>query len=307
MNLKDITNYTYAQLLQRVDQQKVWAHMLGNFKIGAKTVLNVLRGDKHTGSCCIVRMGQDLILMDFADSDYNGLSCISYYRKLHPDKPWYQVTQDILSISSIASPTLSKVKTKPKEIMCPIVRNWEPRDRVYWSKRKVSKKTLENRVFPISGYKTDSLEYITSELAYAYKYENKYKLYFPERKEYRFLGNLSVDDLWHTHKGNTLLVTKSHKDFLILETFSQNSVTHVQSENSLPSVSKIYEWEVTYDKILIWFDPDPAGIKNAYKLKTLIQFKEAQVINPDLKDCKDPDEYICKYGKEALLEILKNL
>lgn len=307
MNLRDVHNYSYNELLKVLDQHRVWASMVGDFKIGSKTICNVLRGDKHTGSCCITLIDNNLVLMDFASKEYSGMSCIVYYRKMHPDKSWYQICKDLLSIGGTAT-IKHKIKPKVSYPIIPIYRPFQRRDREFWEKRGVSKETLnkDNRCLAAKGFTQGNRESYFSDLCYAYRCGEKVKLYFPERTEYRFLGNLGPDDLWHLHKDNTLLVTKSHKDFLVLEPLVNCSLTHIQSENTPPSLTKIYEWECTYDKILIWFDQDHAGIEGAKRLQGLINYKPSEILQP-IMDCKDADEYICKHGKTALEKVLREL
>lgn len=154
-------------------------------------------------------------------------------------------------------------------------RNWDKAiDGTFWLAGNISSKLLEKgRVFPCQYiWINNNLNYNFNpkDPAYAYKFTNNdIKIYFPKRKQYRFLSNTSylqgIDLLEPDRFG---VITKSYKDVLSLKSYGIQAVA--PSSETVP-VSKA-QWRIlsnTCDHWLSLLDFDRTGILMARKLRKL--------------------------------------
>lgn len=108
--------------------------------------------------------------------------------------------------------------------------------------------------------------------AYAYEFEDGYKVYFPHRKSSRFISNTHAvqgyDQLAQEGKG--VVITKALKDVMTLRSFGVNAVAP-QSENTPVSDELIEELTERFGKVLVFMDNDLPGISamKYYKEKNL--------------------------------------
>lgn len=306
-------------LLQNIDQEKVWSSILGYTLKPGQQILNPLRIDKHIGSCTIQTSSRNnnLILFDFADSKTNGYDCVSAYRYLHPYKSWAEICSELMSIGPTIPTSAYKVlpglKPKVESEFIPIYREWLDSDLEWWYKRGIVKSQLDREttlVKPIKGYvhKKDKKESQIhfNELCYCYHHLEKVKFYFPNRKEWRFLGNMSKNDLWFIHGcTNNLIVTKSHKDCLALEScFPDFSTTHVQAETNFPDNHILLDWEM-YDNVYLIYDNDEQGHKGAELLSKQFLYKKPKQIF--LEYHKDVSAFIFNEGLNETIDYLNTL
>lgn len=308
-------------LLSNIDQLKVWSNIIGfNAKIGEK-ILNPLRDDKHLGSCYLSEINRSIVIIDHADSKTSGYDCVSAYRYLHPYKKWGEVCSDLLNMAQINIPVSSYRAIpgiKKEQSFTPIYRDWLDSDLEWWSKRGVRLDQLERYITltkPVCGYihkkENKATEVHFNERCYCYHFGDKIKMYWPDRKKYRFMGNASCNDIWHIKKGyDTLFISKSSKDLLVIENLLPNAdITHVQGEiTNHPTTDIIFEWEVVYKNIIILMDQDDAGKKGADLLKSKFLYRTPNVIYvPEEYNLKDIDEVFCKFGKVKSKDLLDNL
>lgn len=319
MKLEWLEYQNHNQLLNKIDQSKIWEYILGHsFKLN-EFVLNPLRIDNNIGSCYLTQKDNKIILIDWAAKQFNGLDCIAAYMIKYPKK-WTDVCIDLLKIgeiqSSVSYMAIPGLK-KSESVIYPFKREWQSRDKNFWTKRDVSKEQLERKetlTFPIKGYLQEKdgskIESHFHDLAYAYECNGRYKLYFPERKTYRFLGDQKRHDIWFLNRNHsTLLVCKSQKEMLIWENLVNWNLTHIQGESFSPlDTALIYQWEVGHEKIIFNFDNDRVGIQTAKLFSENIMFKESSYfyIDPNT-GFKDIDEMYLSWGKEDTLDYLNTI
>lgn len=304
-------------LLSNIDQLKVWSNIIGfNAKIGEK-ILNPLRDDKHLGSCYLTELGRSIVIIDHADSKTSGYDCVSAYKYLHPYKKWGEVCSDLLNMAQINIPVSSYrviPGIKKEQSFTPIYRDWLDSDLEWFEKQGVFKWQLDREstlVKPAKGYiqikegKTSEQHF--SEQCYCYHHNGKIKFYWPKRKQWRFLGNMGRDDLWMIkgEDSTNLLITKSHKDTLALENCLPFSITHTQSETSIPSGDILLEWEMGFDNIWILFDNDQKGREGAEHLYKQFIYKKPKLLF--LEDYKDPTAMIKEEGLRETTDYLMSI
>ena len=147
-------------------------------------------------------------------------------------------------------------------------RNWNSYDVQYWKgKYNFKKETLlKFNVSPVERvWLNDKPYYHYSanpyDLCYAYHFgEYIYKIYFPLRKERRFIHNDSTilqgyDQL--TSKGDILVITKSYKDVMKMYEYNINAVAPMSE-----TIWEIKQWEELNERFLnkfVFGDHDAAG------------------------------------------------
>lgn len=309
MKFEKYRHYNHRELLDLLDQERVWRSLLGSFQLG-KYILNPLRYDKDLGSCKLLERDGVIRLMDFASKMHSGHDCISFYMIQNPNLKWTEVCINLLSNNSLptSSYKVSPGILKPPVLFEPIYKQWDQIDIDYWEARGV---TNRDKVSPVSGYiqtNDKKREFYTSEQCYVYECNGKYKFYFPKRKEFRFIGNMQQNDVWIKQGNSTLLISKSHKDFLVLENLVPYSLTHVQGENwGHPEGHILLEWELLYDNIFIFMDNDNPGIEGANRLANKFAYKKPSIFYIDPKyGIKDIDQFRVEYGYEDTVEFLIN-
>lgn len=320
MKLSDIDFKSHKELLSSINQEKVWFNIVGNVRL-EQFILNPLREDKHAGSCRLIERNGTIFLHDWASKEYSWKDCISTYCELHPYKSWKEVCYDLLNMSrnniQMSYMSIPGIKKEKKIIEYkPIYRDWSLQDKKYWSKRGVHLEQLERKstyTKPIKGfYKYENgveSKTLFGDLCYCYHFNNKVKMYFPNKRHQRFEGNQTHKDIWEIQRDKTLLISKSNKDMLVLENIVPFSITHVQAEEyGFPPNEKIFEWETYYNKVIIFLDNDNAGIKGATRLGSMFIYIQPEIIYIDPKyDIKDIDEMYCQWGEQETIDYLNSL
>lgn len=318
MKLKWLEYYNHDQILQKIDQIKIWEFLVGHSIKLNEFILNPLRIDNHTGSCYLTQKDNKIILVDWAAKEFSGLDCIAAYLKKYPQS-WNSACINLFKIGEMKSLSYMAIPglKKSENIILPIYREWQLRDKTFWQKRDITKEQLEReitRTKPIKGYiqikdGKKSENYI-SDLGYAYHCNDRHKLYFPERRTYRFLGNQLRHDIWFLNRNSqTLLVCKSQKEMLLWENLVDWNLTHIQGESFSPlDNALIYQWEVGHEKIIFNFDNDKVGMQTAKLFSNNIMFKESSYfyIDPET-GFKDIDEMYITWGKEDTLDYLTTI
>lgn len=303
--------YTHKDLLAQINQQQVWLNLIGIVQLG-QYILNPLRPDSNPGSCYLQEYKGNIILIDWASKQHSGIDCIAAYMRMNPHKKWDEVCNDLLNMgTSKPSPYVypGLVKKKSKIIgFEPILVEWEPRHKDFLKLRGITRSQVEReetRVWACKGYILEKeerkIEYHFDELCFAYRHGKRFKLYFPNRDQFRFIGNITQDDIWHLKRGSdTLLIIKSAKDLLVTENLVDFDLSMIQGENfGHPSDVLVFSWECAYKRVILLFDGDESGLKGMerFKDKFLLLSPECKHIPLDL-GVKDPDEMYIKWGYE---------
>lgn len=313
--IHDYFHYSKDELIHKIDQMIVWSNILGYRAELDVNILNPLREDKTLGSCMLVQDYRGIVnIRDFADKKTSGFDCVTAYRYLNSNKSWSEICTDLLQMSpnKISPYVLPAIKPKVKSKFTPFYREWNQHDLDWWGKREVSLEQLSRRdtlTLPIEGYchekgnKKSEIHF--NEQCYCYHFEDRVKFYFPNRSKYRFLGNLKRDDLWKVKGNSDLIITKAHKDLLVLENCLDLTITHLQAETTFPDEPTLLDWELGFDNILILLDSDEVGKSAAAMLQEQFIYKKPTLLF--VEGYKDIDEFIVNEGLRETVEYLNYL
>lgn len=266
-----------------LDQELAWYSIMLEPIALRKLYRNPTRPDNTPGCKFFLNPDGHLFLKDFSTDE--TFSCVSAYSKIH-HIPYNRALKELYHNVCRTTPihTIKIDRLKPSNVGISIVeRDFTQNEIEYWAKLGLSKedltvgqfsvKAVESYTFTYSSEdRQGSRKYYPSDMAFAYcgEYEGL-KLYFPERNKHsgKFRNSLKDYEVFYKiRSSDNLIITKSHKDFLILNKMIKESglpwsVTHVQSENTIPIRD-----DFNYNgNVITLLDNDVAGVKASEKFK----------------------------------------
>lgn len=136
-----------------------------------------------------------------------------------------------------------------------------------------------------------------------------WKIYFPNRKSYKWMTNYSKDKIQGykqlPKKGKLLIITKSLKDVMSLSQFNIPACAP-NSEVLFIKDSVLKELKQRFENIIVWYDTDLAGVSNLRKIRKQYPELYYYIIPRKYKE-KDFTDFYKKYGKEKSKNLLLNL
>ncbi|MEM4710648.1 MAG: CHC2 zinc finger domain-containing protein [Candidatus Woesearchaeota archaeon] len=183
-------------------------------------------------------------------------------------------------------------------------------DRKYWKSYGISIKTLvKYNVYSIKyfNFNNISLEYSINNPIYGYKFSKDiWKIYTPFNRKRKFLfnGNKNIIEGYEQLDsfGSILFITKSLKDVMLFRELGYNAISFI-SETVLPEKEIILNLKERFNKIIVFYDNDEAGVKGADKLCSTFDLEKLLI--PKEFETKDITDTFRKYGKEFVITFLK--
>lgn len=316
-NFTNTINITKDFLLSKGTQERYMEHYLG-VPVSKKSIKSPLRTDDHPTCSFYKNNSGELFFKDFRTGDHlNFIGVVqkkfncSYYKALriiandfgYIQSPNLVKNKQIIPYSNTI---LEKTNTAKIDIT---MQNFTKEELKWWESFGISEKTLKK--FKVFSCKNVFLNdcYLTSNsrtdfIFGYYRGKNTYnddlwRIYFPKRKKYRFLSNWSSTMIQGAKqlpkKGDLLVITKSLKDVMCLYEFgviaiAPNSETMFLTENQLEKLKKRFE------KIVIFYDNDLAGINNMNKFRK--KFNLDYIFIPRDYKVKDISDFYKKYGEQ---------
>ena len=173
-------------------------------------------------------------------------------------------------------------------------RKWTTQDQYFWTQFNIGSKLLEaHHIKPLESYKmTNEDKELCIKGLYLYGYFKEdgtlYKIYQPKTLDKKFIKVNSYIQGWeqigkHPH----LIVTSSLKDVMSIKSLKLNiDVIAPDSENTMLKDEFVKQLQKKYQKIVLLFDNDEAGIKSMKTYKEKYPFIEIAVL-PMSKDVSD--------------------
>jgi len=312
-----------GDLLQQIDHLKAWRMVLGFHVEPYQLITSPFRADANP-SCYLSEYKGVLLFTDWAFTEYNkytvihaiahlsGSSFREAYWQLY-EWHWYGKAIQVGSITC-TSVTRKVNRLNGKDIFFePFYIDGKPAyttaDRDYWSKRNITYPELFNgnqgcysvRYLLVNGYSKPPKTYP----CYALTFNNSdhFKVYCPlNSKEERFpMSTATKDDYWKWGHGTSeCVITKSFKDGVLIHKLTGLDTYAFQSESMLPTNLEVLSH---YDKRVIVYDNDAAGITGSNKVKAMFDTSftgnNKQVWYPEALG-KDTDDMVVKgYGNLA--------
>lgn len=334
------------EILKRVSEEEIFKLIIREDIILDKGVLYraPYRTD-HIASCWFERYEEVLYFVDFADVGQKSKNCFSFISRVY-NLSFIDTLQLISNEFKLGlGDNLKKVekvvnkndyfleekkikKTFKERVITIVPRAFNYKDKQFWEKYNISRDNLlEDKVFPLELYRSTNKfgEIFTirpHDICYAYTdFPNgKKKIYRPHAlSKAKWFTNCNQNDIGSlsslSKKGKLLIVTKSYKDCRVLRNLGFN-VIWFQNEGMLPSADIIKDFCKRFEKIVIWFDNDRAGISNSRIVKDYINSidpnKASTIMLPPkvlFEGIKDPSDVVAIRGLDSLVSFLekKNL
>lgn len=331
------------KLLEYVTQEDIFQLVFGFKPVELEYITSPFREDNNPGCWFEIDLNTNkLRFTDFADTRViNGVkmsnidcfdSVMVYFGLPNFYKTLEFIKARLIDGKSVKHDIVHKIYKKPKKKVKKRVkilmntRDFIIKDKIFWENRYgISKQNLiDDKVFPIKKFKlfdtkTGDHMFRTDDIAYAYtEFEsgNK-KIYRPKKKgSRRFITNCSAEDVGGMNtsikSGRLLIITKSYKDYRVLRNLGLN-VRWLQNEGMFPTGDAFWNLITSFDKVVVFFDNDEAGIKASYDLVELINFTEINkasslYLPTDLlsKGISDPSDLVHKRNQQELINFLKH-
>lgn len=299
-------NITLDWILSKVSEYDIYAHYLGQFKVGM-IYNSPFRKDKNPsfGIYYSKRTNQLLFKDHGTGESGNVIKFVQLYTGITNYNDILKDIVDKLKITNTTNLVSSKHYIPSQETVIGVVRQpFTPIDINYWSQFHISEKTLKKfDVFSIKYYLCNGIVkgiYKDTNPMYAYKVYNHFKIYRPLGDKYtKWRNNLEQDDVQGfkqlPKKGDICIITKSLKDVMCLYEMGIPAVSPA-SESTFLSDTVVNDILKRFKRVLVCFDRDVAGVK--YLRKISLKTGLEPILVHKKWQAKDISDAIAKNGFE---------
>lgn len=271
-----LSDVTLDWILSRVTEYDIYAHYLGQFKVGM-IYNSPFRKDKNPSfGIFYSKRTKQLLFKDHGTGDCgNVIKFVSLYTGI---TNYNDILLDIVNKLKITSDTKlvsSKQYIASTETVIGVVRqDFTAEDINYWSQFNICIDTLKKfNVNSIKYYLCNGIVkgiYKKENPMYAYKVYNNFKIYRPLADKYtKWRNNLGQYDIQGFKQlpktDNLLIITKSLKDVMCLYEMGISAISPASESTFIPD-DVLDNLKKRFKHILICFDRDTAGIKYLRKI-----------------------------------------
>ena len=271
-----LSDITLDWILSRVTEYDIYAHYLGQFKVGM-IYNSPFRKDKNPSfGIFYSKRTKQLLFKDHGTGDCgNVIKFVSLYTGI---TNYNDILLDIVNKLKITSDTKlvsSKQYIASTETVIGVVRqDFTAEDINYWSQFNICINTLKKfNVNSIKYYLCNGIVkgiYKKENPMYAYKVYNNFKIYRPLADKYtKWRNNLGQYDIQGFKQlpktDNLLIITKSLKDVMCLYEMGISAISPASESTFIPD-DVLDNLKKRFKHILICFDRDTAGIKYLRKI-----------------------------------------
>ena len=278
-------NITKDFILSKVNQESIMHHYTGQDVTSKKLVTSVLRNDNHVTVGYYKSRSGILYMHDFATNEH--LDCwnvvmklfnCSYYQALKIIAQDFGLTNGEHKVSTFKIiPEIKETESSKIQVQ---IKDFTEEELNWWNQFGISKKLLKKyHVYSIKYvFLNGELKFTSSNKCPIYGYyfgkdknsQEKWKIYFPMKEDYRFIGNLTQKILQGykqlSDTGDLLIINKSMKDTIACRALGFDSVSP-NSETTFPSEKQIEEFKSRFKHILVIFDNDKPGLHNLWLIR----------------------------------------
>lgn len=320
------------EILKRVSQEEIFLIIFKEVKLN-EYYSNPLRQDNKPG-CFFNWHNNKLWFCDFAD-DKISRDCfemikdyynINFYQTLEHIDSYFQLGLSHGNpVAVIHKQEIKKEKVnKKKNYITYQVKSFDRHHKQYWTKYEITKEQLmSDDIYPVIWYRFWSnkkqdwiiIRPVASDVTYSInQWSDAVKICRANHEGVgKWITNCTKNHIGGLKNlpfsGDKLVITKSYKDWRVL-TNNGLSCIWFQNEGMFPKTDKLEALSATFNKVVVWFDNDDAGIKASNKLCNIIS-NFSKVNNIHLpRQClkrgiKDPADCINKdktFFKQFLLK-----
>lgn len=285
LNFEIEPEITKEFLLSKFNEETFMTYYLG-IPVKKGLFKSPLRGD-HVPTCSFFRnKAGELIFKDFSGAFYgNFINVVMYKYQCNYYKALKIIASDFGLIGTSIKKTPIKVQETFKDsgqaVINVEIQDFTEQELKWWNKYGITEKILKKfKVYSCKNVWLNGNYFAKSaqnNMMFGYYGGIKdkvelWRIYFPQRKEYRFLSNWNSNKIQGFNQlpktGNILVITKSMKDVMTLYSvgipaIAPNSETLFISDNILSNLKE------RFNRIFVLYDNDLPGISNMNKIKKL--------------------------------------
>lgn len=324
-------------ILKYVSEEEIYQLVFGFLPVEYDLVRSPFRKDNNPGAYFERDAKGKLRFKDFANGEVIkgtkmiSIDCFDAVRVFFNLPNFYStllfIKNKLIDSNSSIKPVRElsfEVKEKKKFYFRCMSRNFNLKDKDYWTRFGITKQNLiDDKVFPVEevflyNTKKGDTSFKVRDLGYCFTdfKSNHKKLYIPKtgNNDKIFITDCDNNDIGGITKLKNsfkkIIISKSYKDYRVLKNLGLE-VIWLQSENSFPSMEVLLPLLHNYTEVIIFFDNDNAGILNSKFLSDLINSffpNKSRVFNFPEKlfklGIKDPADFYEHLGREELMNCL---
>ena len=308
-------------ILSKVNQESIMQHYTGQDVNSKKLFTSVLRTDNHITVGYYKSRSGILYMHDFATNEH--LDCwnvvmklfnCSYYQALDIIAKDFGLIEGNHQISTFkVIPEIKETESAKIQVQ---IKDYTQEELDWWLQFGINKKLLKKyHVYSLQHvFLNGELKFTSSPKCPIYGYyfgkdkngEDKFKIYFPFKQDYRFIGNLTQKILQGYKQlrdsSDLLIINKSMKDTMACRALGFDSISP-NSETTFPNEKQIEEFKKRFKHILVIFDNDKPGLHNLWLIR-----KKYPELNyfwiPKKLGAKDLTDLIKLVGIEKVKELI---
>lgn len=324
-SLKEQPKLNKDLILSTLTEEQIFGFYIGSEIKSKKLFRSKLRNDKNPTCSMYRNKSGSLIYKDFATDQY--LNCFGYvmelfrcdyYTALRIIANDFNIVHDdsFVRNSGRIIPKEFKIEEKEFSRIQIEAKDFSEQELKWWEKFGVTKEILDKynvysckHVFLNGQLIAKSQQHCPIFGYYGKKYQGNelWKIYFPKRKESRFMGNYPSKKMQGYEQlpksGKICVITKSQKDCMTLYSLgipacAPNSETVIPSENIIKDLKSRFKY------IICLWDNDYTGISFLNKFKK----KYPELIYtwiPRKLGAKDISDFYKENGKQKTLNLIK--
>lgn len=311
-------------ILSTLSEEQIFSFYIGSEVKNKKLFRSKLRNDRNPTCSMYRNKSGTLIFKDFASGQH--LNCFTYVMELF--KCNYHTALKIIANDFNLVPDSSVIKNRGKIISKDFrieekefskiqveVQDFTELELKWWSKYGIDLETLKKynvysckHVFLNGQLIAKSQQHCPIFGYYGKKYQGNelWKIYFPKRKEYRFMGNYPSRKMQGYEQlpktGKICCITKSQKDAMCLYSLGIPACAP-NSETVIPNEAIISDLKKRFKYVICLWDNDYTGISFLNKFKRKYPELIYTWIPRKLKE-KDISDYYKEYGKNKTIKLI---
>jgi len=313
-NTSTVISVTKEELLGMVDEVEIYTHFLGFKPLFNQTYISPLRNDKSPSFNLFWGKNGHLLFKDFGTGKSGD--CVEFAKEL-THRTTREIVAEILQlitnkcITQYSKKKLRKVPSTSTSIeIKSIPYNEEALN--YWNGYGIDINTLNKyEVFQVNKVWINNeikLVYKKGTPIFAYKLYDRFKIYTPSNRQYRFITNSNAYYIqgWKqlNRDKSTLIITKALKDVMLLDKLGYAAIAPNSESYSIPD-NIIKEITSTFKNIIILYDRDKTGMLNTRKLYKTYGFNFKFI--PSIYGTKDITDFSKLYGIDQTIKLLSKL
>lgn len=326
-----------SDLLDLVTEEEIYSLLFTNYiPEEGDRVISPFREDNNP-NCYFIRRETDnkFVLKDWAYPEYSNLDCFEavkvYFGLTTYTEVIHKVYDSLIAHKGVIPHKRGRAREKkgstPHSSRLNILffpRPFSTVDKIFWSKYGISSKNLlEDNIQAVRRYVWQKGDRVREVECYGATYVDTFypsknvKIYSPyKEKGKKFFTNCSQNDIGGINSLNeeysTLIITKSYKDYRVIKnTGVKADVVYFASETMYPK-QEYLTFLKNYQKVIILFDNDKAGIKGTSKLYLHLlglnyPIQIETTLLPFYEGCKDISDIFLLQGPKVVNEIINSL